>query len=280
MMREAARLAELAGDEGYEVEVDANATLGFMLPFIGLHDEAEERLRRLEKRAGDKGDEFHLAALWNNRACLWIARNDRERFLEDSARLQAYCRRMGNAHFEHDALLNSAYFLYWRGELEDAVPFARRLIEVDERYFRKGEFRPDGAVLLARIHWGQGDQDAARKLVESVQRHQAAARAAGKAEVLLQPNDEMLLEMTALLVTGAGGEPWDALVARAEEVAQGQELIEVLELAGLSARRRGDRERTRRFWERAWEVGLRIPSVMSDRIRRRLEEFARGGEMT
>jgi len=52
-------------------------------------------------------------------------------------------------------------------------------VKIDERYFREGGFRPEGAVLLARIQWARGDEAEARKLVDEVRRQQAAARAEG-----------------------------------------------------------------------------------------------------
>jgi hypothetical protein len=97
-------LAEAIGDEAYEVRVTANMLLGFLLPFLGLLDEAEERLDRTSELCREKGDELHLAGLWNNRSCLWIARNDRERFMRDNERVLEFARRMGNAHLERGAL--------------------------------------------------------------------------------------------------------------------------------------------------------------------------------
>ena len=55
LLREAARLAEEAGDEGYEVQVVAGLMLGFVLPFLGIMDEAEERLRIVELLCREKG---------------------------------------------------------------------------------------------------------------------------------------------------------------------------------------------------------------------------------
>jgi tetratricopeptide (TPR) repeat protein len=273
VLRDAARIAESAGDEGYEVQVTAGLLLGFLLPFLGLLDEAEERLRKVEVLCEQKGDELHLGSLWNNRSCLWIARNDRERFMVDSAQTLVSARRMGNANLERHANLNSAYFLYWRGELEDALPYARRLFEI-ERYFWQGGSRPDAAVLLARILWRKGEEGEARRLVEEVQRHQATARVEGKTELLLAPNDEMLLDMAALLVNGGSAADWEALMERARAVAQGQELIEALEVAGLAAERRGDLPGAVRWWREAVEAGQRIPNVMDDRIRQRLAAIA------
>ena len=267
-LRRAARLAHTVGDACYEDEVVAELLLGFLLPFIGQPDEAEQRLASVEQLCQRKGDEMHLAAMWNNRSCLWIAQDDRAGFLADNARVHEYSRRMGNANLERYAHLNRAIYLYWRGEFDQAAPAAREVIAIDERYFRQGGFRPDGAVVLARILWGQGEHDAAAALVAQIQRQQAEARALDKRELLLLPNDQLLLDMTALLVDSAPAPAWETLVARAREVAQGQELIEVLELAGLAAARRHDPAGAARWWQQALQVD--IPSVMFDRIRQRL----------
>jgi tetratricopeptide (TPR) repeat protein len=267
MLREAARLAESAGDAGYEIRVAANLLLGFLLPFIGLPDEAEERLEQIRVLCEAKGDVLHLSGLWGNRACLWVARNDKQRFLEDIGRTLELCRRTGNALVERNANLNSAYFLYWRGELDEALPYAHRLIEVDERYFLQGGLRPDGPVLLARILWAAGRLQEAGQVVAKVLQHQAEARARNAQELILLPNDQMLLEVTLLLLHGGDTSAWTSVVARGREVAQGQELIEVLELAGIAARDRGEYEVARRFWHEALEAGERIPNVMSERIR-------------
>ena len=213
---------------------------------------------------------MHLAALWNNRSCLWIARNHPDRFHQDNARVLEYARRMGHASLAHQANLNKSIFLYWRGEFDAALLVARQLIEIDERYFHQGGFRPDGAVLEARILWGKGAEAEARQVVDEVHRHQAQARAKGLSDLLLPPNEEMLLDMTTLLVNGGDVARWDALVLRAQKVAQGQELLEVLELAGVAALRRDDRARARGWWQEALAAAQRIPNVMVDRIRQRL----------
>ena len=272
-LREAGRLARSVGDEGYEVEVIADLLLGLVLPFLDRVDEAEERLAGVQALCEAKSDELHLAVMWNQRACLSMARNDRERFLQDMAPVQAYARRLGNPHLERAANHNTAYFLYWRGELEAAEPFVRKMIEIEERSFRQAGFRPDGALLLARILWGRGAQEEAGKTVEEIHRHQSEARADDQRELLLLPNDVMLLDMTTLLVQGGDAPAWEALVSRARQVAQGQELIEVLELAGVAAERRGEPDGARRWWHEALEVGRRIPNVMGERIQQRLKDL-------
>jgi hypothetical protein len=247
--------------------------LGFLLPFLGLLDEAEERLDRTSALCQNKGDELHLAGIWNNRSCLWIAKNDRSRFMQDNERVLEFARRMGNAHLERGALFNSAYFLYWRGECEAAAPFAKRAWEIDERQFWQGGYRPDAPVLLARILWGAGDLAGAAKLAREVKDQQAVYRTDGKSDLLLPPNDEVLLDMILLVLSDGSAAAWDALVARSRDVAQGQEIIEILEVAGIAALGRGDREGAKRWWEEALAVGEHVPNVMSDRIRRRLADL-------
>jgi hypothetical protein len=53
-------------------------------------------------------------------------------------------------------------------------------------------------------------------------------------------------------------------------VAQGQELIEALEVAGVAAERRGEAAGAASWWREAVEAGQRIPNVMDARIRGRL----------
>ena len=180
---------------------------------------------------------------------------------------------MGNPNFERNVNVNTAYYLHWRGEDSAAMPFVRRWIELDEHHFRQGGYCPDGAVMLARIHWARGDEGEARAVIASIERHQADARVTGKTELLLLPNDEMLFEMTGLLVRDAPAAAWEAFVPRARAVAQGQEVIEVLECAGLAALRREDFANARRWWREALDTAAHLPTVMAGRIATRLAEL-------
>ena len=69
LLREAERLGRSLGDEGYEVRVIADLMLGFLLPFLGLTRESEERLSSVQALCEEKGDELHLAAMYQNRSC-------------------------------------------------------------------------------------------------------------------------------------------------------------------------------------------------------------------
>src|SRR5207244_3169065 len=76
-LRGAARIAEQVGDDAYEVLVTSNVHLGFALPFVGCLAEAEERLQKVIRLCEEKGDDFHLCSAYNNRSCLWLARDER-----------------------------------------------------------------------------------------------------------------------------------------------------------------------------------------------------------
>src|SRR5439155_21939640 len=112
----------------------------------------------------------------------------------------------------------------------------------------------------ARILWGKGDEHGARELALDLARQQANYRAESKSDLLLPPNDEVLLDMIVLVLSGGAADEWDKLVLRAREVAQGQELVEVLEMAGIAALARGARDQARRWWRDALFEGERIPN--------------------
>jgi eukaryotic-like serine/threonine-protein kinase len=275
LLREAERLAEQVGDAGYEVRVIAGLLLGHLLPFLGLLDEAEQRLRRVQALCEATGDELHLGGTWNNLSCLWMVRNDRDRFLADNARARDHARRLGFAGLESQAVYNCGNFLYWRGELAAALPHARRAVEIDERYY--GQAVPPAAhVLLARILWCQGAEADAARLVADIGAHQTAARAAGQNDLLLVPNDEVMFDMLTLLQEGGPAAAWEALVARGRDVVQPHELIELLELAGVAAERRQDAPAARRWWQDALERCQQIPNSMSDRISARMAALESG----
>jgi len=142
---------------------------------------------------------------------LWIARNDRPRFMEDIDRVLAFARRMDNAFLERQTNLNSAYFLYWRAEY-DAGPAVRTPHDRHRRALLLARRIPARrAVLLARIQWGRGDEPEARKRWTTCAGTRPPPRR-GQERAPAGPNDEMLLDMAALLVGGSASAEWEALM--------------------------------------------------------------------
>jgi tetratricopeptide (TPR) repeat protein len=269
LYREAADIAQGLGEDAYEVRTSVNVHLGFVLPFLGHLDEAEHRLADVEAQALAHGDELHLGAMYLNRSCLWIARNDRERFLQDNDKLLALAGRLGNAFLERNANLNAAYFLHWRGEHEAAEPFVRRMIEITEQAFRLGG-RPEGEVLLARILFARGALAESEALISKVETHQQRAKAEGKLDLLIGPNDEVLLDAARLAVRGGTPAAWRQVLERGRQLAQGQEILELLELRGVVAEQGGDVASARAAWEEALKIGKDLPNVLAPRVQARL----------
>ena len=135
---------------------------------------------------------------------------------------------------------------------------------------RKG-MRPEAVVLLARLHAVRGELEQARALVLEVEAHQAQAQKEDLKEALLQINDQMLLKVARLLAFGGSEQEWDEVTAWARKDAQGQEVIEVLELRGVAALAHAAPQTAQRAWEEALEVTKRVPNVMESRIRARLK---------
>jgi eukaryotic-like serine/threonine-protein kinase len=270
---QAIAVAEPLGDEGYEVVVTSLLLLGFVLPFVGRADDAAVCLERALALCQSKADELHLGAVFNNRSCLWIALNDQRRALDDMDRARAYSRRLGISNLERMVELNLGIYLYWLGELDAAAPHVERLIELDHRRMRSG-VRPDGQVLRARLLFVRGDLDACRREVVEVARHQDEAGRQHARDMLLMPSDRVLFDAVTLAVSGGSAADWDEVCSRAGQVSQGQELLEVMELCGLAAERRGELDAARRAWDSALEAGARIPNVFEDRLRRRLAGLA------
>ena len=272
LLRQAADEAERIGDGGYEVRIIANILLGFILPFVGLGTEANVRLDAVETLCRSQGDELHLGAILNNRSCLWIMMNDPVKFAADIGAVISLARKIGNQYLERQTQLNAGIFYYWRGEYDLSLAHAQRAIEMDEQRFRHG-VRPEAAVLLIRILWAQGQLQAARQLRNEIREHQHKAVADKKGELILAPNDALIFDVISEILDPSAepGARWDQLLARAKEVAQGQELIEILELRGIAAEAEAQWPVARSAWQEAIALSASIPNVMETRIHRRLD---------
>ena len=71
----------------------------------------------------------------------------------------------------------------------------------------------------------------------------------------------------------ASHDEWETLVARSTRDSLEQEPIEVVEMRGLCALRRGEPEAARRELAHALSLAKQIPSLMESRIRRSLSRI-------
>jgi tetratricopeptide (TPR) repeat protein len=275
--------AEQLRDDGYEILVGSLLILGCLYPSLNRYGDAESVFDRLMTLCREKHDERHLAATLGNRTYLWMGLGDRVRLEEDLTQLTVLARRVGSLPIEVHSRTNMALFLYWHNDLDAASPHVRRLIEVEEMHLGEAN-RPDGRLLEARLTWARQEEAATRRQVEAIVKHQQWARQEGKTDAVLQPTEQMLLEVLGLaLRVDASPDDWETALDRAEQIEAGPELIEMLDIYARAAIARQDVATARRVWERAcavWDGRSRrasmrpIPPGLAERMRRNLEALA------
>jgi len=75
--------------------------------------------------------------------------------------------------------------------------------------------------------------------MNEIRERQRKGRDENKAEAALSAAEELLLDMVDLVIAGGGETAWDELIARARAIAsfQPQDLVELLEMKGLTLSR-------------------------------------------
>ncbi len=130
--------------------------LGCALSDLRELDEAERVFDEMIAHCVAHDDRFHLAAAYGNRAWLWSARGELERTSADLRLATQLARETGMAHFERVSAHNLAEQLLWRGQLDEALPLARRGLALQTKT-GEGTTGPD-RMLLARILAARGDR--------------------------------------------------------------------------------------------------------------------------
>lgn len=262
----AADRALLLGDAAYETRVVAQLLLAVILPNLGRSAEAEAVLEDLVTSCTERGDVFHLGGAINNRRNLWVARKDLTNALKDQERFMHLGRELGVVGWEYFAEHNLGELYYQAGDTLAAAPHIARAIELERNHLEVAA-RPWGLLLHARVLAWEGQYSRARERLAQVREALARRRHA----VELSPSEEVLFVMVELATRSAGTEAWRQLKERSAEVSVEQEPLEVLEMMGLAALRRGDRAEAVRILDEALQRALHIPNVMEGRLRRTLE---------
>ncbi|WP_437497323.1 protein kinase domain-containing protein [Sorangium sp. So ce1099] len=232
-LEQAARGALALGD--HEAHVIARLLLVGSLSVAGRLDEAERHGEAVVDACLRAGDVFHLCAAYINRLFMWVKRRDEGRALADQREAVRLARELGHAQLERWATLNLSELRYWMGALDEALPLARRCLDLQRRFFNQRP-SPDDALLLARIHLARGEHDEAA-------RHLAEARASVP-DMDLTPCARTLARLVhqALDDRAAGrfdAAAWRALAQEARHTAILHEHAEALYGAVLSALRAG-----------------------------------------
>ncbi|WP_437322632.1 protein kinase domain-containing protein [Sorangium sp. So ce381] len=232
-LERAARRARAVGD--HEAHVIARLVLVASLSMARRLDEAERHAEAVVEACLRAGDVFHLCTAYINRVFMWVKRREEGRAVADQREAVRLALELGHAQLERWATLNLAELRYWLGAPDEALPLARRSLELQRRYFNKRP-SPDDVLLLARIHLARGEHDEAA-------RHLAEARAS-----LPEPNLTPCARTLARLVQQAlddraagrfDAAAWRALVEEARHTAILHEHAEALHSAALSALRAG-----------------------------------------
>ena len=262
----AADRALLLKDSGYETRVVAQLLLAVILPNLGRISEAQEVLEDVIASCTRRGDQFHLGAAINNRRNLWVARKDLASALKDQERFMQLGRELGVVGWEYFAEHNLGELYYQAGDTAAAAPHIARAIELERQHLEVAA-RPWALLLDARVLAWEGQFSKARERLGQVreameQRHHAVG---------LSPSEEVLFTMVELTTREAGTEAWQQLRERSAEVSVEQEPLEVLELMGLAALRRGEQAEAARILVEAIQRADKVPSVMEGRLHRTLD---------
>jgi tetratricopeptide (TPR) repeat protein len=168
--------------------------------------------------------------------------------------------------WEYFAEHNLGELYYQAGDSAAAAPHIARAIEL-ERQHPEVASRPWGLLLHARVLAWEGNHAQARERLGQVREALARQRQPGS----LSASEEVLFSMVELTAQEADLETWRQLRQRSAEVSVEQEPLEVLEMMGLAALRRGERSEAVRVLQEALQRAARIPNVMEGRLRRSLE---------
>lgn len=262
----AAVIARRLGDAGYETQVVSQLLLAVMLPNLGDIDETDRVLSEVVTACTERGDLFHLGSAINNRRNLWVARRDLSSALKDQERFMHLGRELGMVGWEYFAEHNLGELNYQAGDAEAAAPHISRAIALERRHPEVAP-RPWALLLQARTLAWMGRQTRAREMLAQVRQVLTESRNGTEPS----PSEEVLISMVELATRDASAEEWATLRERSSQVSVEQEPLEVLEMMGLAALRRGEPREAVHILTDALQLASRIPNLMEGRIRRSLE---------
>jgi eukaryotic-like serine/threonine-protein kinase len=139
----------------HETATIAALLLGPALADLRELDEAEAVFADMIASCLERGDRWHLAAAYGNRAWLWSAKGSIDRTEQDLRLVIQLARESGQAHYERVGTHNLAETKLWRNQLDDALQLARRGLALQSH--AEGSTRPD-RLLLARVLAARDDR--------------------------------------------------------------------------------------------------------------------------
>jgi tetratricopeptide (TPR) repeat protein len=229
-LERAIELAAPLGDKGYEILVVALLQSAPILAALGRYEEARRQFERVLELTAAAGDRLHYCAALANRLCRPFATPDTETLRFDHERVLAIAGELGHFVIEFTGEVNFATGLHHLGHRDLALVHARRAVELERT--RLGDAaRPEAALLLVRILAARGDGGGElAAAIGAIDAHERTARDQHRAEALLTPAEQVLLEGARL----AAGLPSDhtprALLEQATELLPRHEQAELAAL--------------------------------------------------
>jgi tetratricopeptide (TPR) repeat protein len=269
-LEEAIRLAETAGDEAYETLIISLVMLLAVLGVMGRAEDAERIASRAVALSQQRGDQLHLIAAVGNRRTVRIARHDVAGAIKDQQTVMRIGRELGMLVTEYVGEYEIATLLYQDGDLQAAALHARRAMAIEDRHADVVRSAPVATIVLARVEAYAGHEAEARKTLQRIESAVQTALTEGRASGALTPSQEVLVSMVDLATRESTSAEWQALLERSARDSIEQEPIEVADLYGTWALRRGRIEEARRAFEEAGARAARIPNVMESRVRKGL----------
>jgi tetratricopeptide (TPR) repeat protein len=268
-LERAEAVSEKLGDEGYESHTQSLSLLAWGFAALGHFEQSERSFERVLGVFAEHGDMINLAGALGNRCLLWLLTNNTERLLNDYKRSITIARENGFPLLETGAQKDLGEVYYLLGRIEEAEPHVHRSMEMCTQILGPSA-RPVSIaeMLFARLALYRGDLETARATVSRVLGREEAAIAAGRSENQLSRAERLLLTMVELAVRGAPDEDWDQLIASTREInMQPQDLVEILEMKGLSALRGGRYQSAVRHLQQAYEEGEKNARLLVERLR-------------
>ncbi|WP_437283497.1 protein kinase [Sorangium sp. So ce375] len=263
-LERAARGALALGD--HEAHVIARLVLVASLSVARRLDEAERHAEVVVEACLRAGDVFHLCTAYINRVFMWVKRREEGRAVADQREAVRLARELGHAQLERWATLNLAELRYWLGAPDEALPLARRSLDLQRRYFNKRP-SPDDVLLLARIHIARGEHDEAARHLTETRTSVPEPNLSPCARTLARLVQQALDDRAAGRFNAAA---WRALVEEARHTAILHEHAEALHSAALSALRTGAGSDALVFVEEARAISAGFWEQRFDQIERAL----------
>ena len=269
LLERAAALARELGDEGYESYSQSLSMLAWGFAALGRFDDSEQMFERAMRVFVEHGDMISLAAATLNRCLLSLLTNNSERLLNDYKRTITIARENGFPLLESGAQKDLGEVYYLLGRADEAEPRVHRAVEIFTQILGGGARMVSVAeVLLARLAFYRGDVEAARQTVTRVRAREAEAAGSGKSENQLSRAESLLLAMAELAARGGADAEWDQLLASAREtMVQPQDLVEMMEMKGLSALRAGRHLPAIGYLEMAFDECQKNAPLLVERLR-------------